>query len=312
MENPRREEAEVFADWAEAVRKLKKKRNAVILAHLYQRPEIQEVADFVGDSLQLAQQAAGTDADVIVFCGVHFMAESAAILSPEKIVLLSDSRAGCPMAGMITAEALHRRKAEIPGVQVVTYVNSPAAVKAESDICCTSANAVKVVAALSADRPVLFVPDQNLGRWVSRQTGRELLLWPGYCPAHDSLTVEDIVQAQAAHPRARVIVHPECRPEVTDRADYVASTTGLVKYAVESEVNTFIVGTEEGILHQLTKQAPRKEFFLASQNLVCPDMKLTDLPKLVRCLETMRPRITVLPEIREKALAALERMLNLT
>lgn len=302
---------ETFNSLSASLQKLKKERNAVILAHVYQRPEVQEVADFVGDSLQLSQQAAQTDADVIVFCGVHFMAESAAILSPEKIVLLPEERAGCPMADMVTAEALRKRKAEIPGVQVVTYVNSSAEVKAESDVCCTSSNAVKVVAAMPKDRPILFIPDKNLGDWVSKKTGREMILWEGYCNTHERLTVEDIDKAKAAHPEAQVIVHPESRPEVVAMADYVASTTGLVKYAVDSDANSFIVGTEEGILHPLRKKAPHKNFYLASQRLVCPNMKATSLEKVVWSLQEMQPQITVEPAIREKALASLERMLAL-
>ncbi|MZP29345.1 quinolinate synthase NadA [Heliobacterium undosum] len=300
---------ETVAAMSDTVAKLKKERNAVILAHVYQRPEVQDVADFVGDSLQLAQQAAKTDADVIVFCGVHFMAESAAILSPDKIVLLPEENAGCPMADMVTADALRKRKAEIPGVQVVAYVNTSAAVKAECDICCTSANALKVVSALPEDRPILFVPDRNLGDWITKQTGREMHLWEGYCNTHDRLSVDDIERAKAAHPDAEVLVHPECQPEVVAKADFVASTTGLIRYALESSRKSFIIATEEGVLHPLRKQAPEKDFHLAARTLICPNMKSTSLEKVVWSLQEMRPRITVDPVIREKALQSLERML---
>ncbi|WP_153726645.1 quinolinate synthase NadA [Heliorestis convoluta] len=294
---------------SQAIQKLKKERNAVILAHLYQRPEIQDIADFVGDSLQLSQMAAQTDADVIVFCGVHFMAESAAILSPQKIVLLPEEEAGCPMADMVTASELQRRKAEMGDVLVVAYVNTSAAVKAESDICCTSSNAVKVVATLPQDKPLLFIPDRNLGDWVSQKTGREMTMWQGYCNTHDRLTVEDVIKAKEKYPEASFIAHPECQPDVVAMADFVASTTGLINYAVQSEAQSFIIGTEEGILHQLRKKAPNKNFYLASPKLICPNMKLTSLEKVLWSLEEMEPRITVDPDVREKALSSLERML---
>ncbi|KAB2953124.1 quinolinate synthase NadA [Heliorestis acidaminivorans] len=296
---------------SQAIQKLKKERNAVILAHLYQRPEIQDIADFVGDSLQLSQQAAQTEADVIVFCGVHFMAESAAILSPQKIVLLPEEDAGCPMADMVTATDLQRRKAEMGDVQVVAYVNTSAAVKAESDICCTSSNAVKVVSSLPQDKKILFIPDRNLGDWISRKTGREMVMWDGYCNTHDRLTVEDVERAKSKYPEALFLAHPECRPEVVELADFVASTTGLIKYAVQSKASSFIIGTEEGILHQLRKEAPDKNFYLASPQLICPNMKLTSLEKVLWSLEELEPRITVEPKVREKALSSLEQMLAL-
>jgi quinolinate synthase len=297
---------------SEEIKRLKKERRAVILSHVYQRPEVQEIADFVGDSLGLAQQAAKTDAEVIVFCGVHFMAESAAILSPDKIVLLPEIKAGCPMADMVTVEALRERKKEIPGVIVVCYVNTSAAVKAESDVCCTSANAVKVVSSLPEDRPVLFIPDKNLGQYVARQTGRKIHLWEGYCNTHDRLFAEDVLAAREAHPEALVLVHPECHPEVIDLADAVASTTGMIRFARESSAREFIIGTETGILHQFRKQCPDKEFYLASDKLICPNMKATTLEKVHRALVTLEPRVTVPPEIREKALRSLERMLAVT
>lgn len=297
---------------SEEIKRLKKERRAVILSHVYQRPEVQEIADFVGDSLGLSQQAAKTDAEVIVFCGVHFMAESAAILSPDKIVLLPEIKAGCPMADMVTVEALRERKEEIPGVIVVCYVNTSAAVKAESDVCCTSANAVKIVSSLPEDRPVLFIPDENLGQYVARQTGRKIHLWEGYCNTHDKLFAEDVLAAREAHPNALVLVHPECRPEVIDLADAVASTTGMIRFARESDAREFIVCTETGILHQFRKQCPGKEFYLASDKLICPNMKATTLEKVHRALVTLEPRVTVPPEIREKALRSLERMLAVT
>lgn len=288
---------------------LKKSRNAVILAHLYQRPEIQEIADFCGDSLGLSQQAAKTDADVIVFCGVHFMAETAAILSPEKTVLLPEINAGCPMADMITADALRARKRECPEAVVVCYVNSSAEVKAEADICCTSANAVKVVQSVPADRPILFVPDRNLGHYVGLKAGREIIYWEGYCNTHDKLKAEDIRNAISEHPGATVMVHPECRPEVVALADQVFSTSGMIKFAAESEAREFIIGTEMGILHQLHKKCPDKQFYLASKQLVCPNMKATTLDKVKWALEEMQPRVMVPDTIREKALGAVERML---
>src|SRR5665648_6001 len=293
---------------AEEIKVLKKERKAVILAHYYQTPEIQEIADFVGDSLQLSQQAANTDAEVIVFCGVHFMAESAAILSPDKVVILPDSKAGCPMADMVDAEGLRAYKKRVPGVKVVCYVNSSAEVKAESDICCTSANAVKVVQSLQS-QDILFIPDENLGRYVAQILGRTLQLWPGYCKTHDRLTKNDILKAREEHPLAKVIVHPECREEVCQEADYIGSTAGLIAYAQKSEKQEFIVGTESGILHRLHQVCPDKEFYLASERLVCPNMKLTSLVKVRDALITLTPRITVKEEIRVKAKEALDRML---
>lgn len=293
----------------EEIRQLKKQRNAVILAHLYQRPEVQEVADFVGDSLALSQKAAETDADVIVFCGVHFMAESAAILSPDKIVLLPEEKAGCPMADMVTAEALRQRKQELPNATVVCYVNSSAEVKAESDICCTSANAAKVVQSLPEDAQILFIPDRNLGHWVQQQTGREIVLWEGYCNTHERLTAEDIHKARAEHPEAVLLVHPECRPDVVELADGVFSTAGMIKYAKESSAKEFILGTESGILHEIQKACPDKTFYMASNKLICPNMKSTTLPKVKWALEDLEPRITVPEDIRNRAIFALEKML---
>lgn len=294
------------------IRELKEKRRAVILAHFYQRPEVQDVADFVGDSLQLAQQAAATDARVIVFCGVYFMAESAKILSPDKIVLLPEPDAGCPLADMATAEAVRARKEEMPGCTVVTYVNSSAAVKAESDIVCTSSNALKVISSLPEDRPVLFVPDGNLGNYISRMTGRTLTLWDGYCHVHNRLTAEEIKAARAEHPEAPVVVHPECRPEVIDLADHVSSTGGMLKYVRNSPAASFIIGTEQGMLYPLRKTCPDKNFYPAARHMLCPNMKLTTLEKVKWALVDMEPGIEVDPDIRLKARRALARMLELS
>lgn len=310
MDHEMRMNEELFQTLADEIEVLKKERKAVILAHYYQRPEIQEIADFVGDSLQLSQQAAETDAEVIVFCGVHFMAESAAILSPDKVVILPESKAGCPMADMVDAEGLRAYKKRVPGVKVVCYVNSSAEVKAESDICCTSSNAVKAVQSLQG-QDILFIPDENLGRYAAQILGRKLQLWPGYCKTHDRLTKEDILKARKEHPLAKVIVHPECREDVCQEADYICSTAGLIAYAQNSEKQEFIVGTESGILHRLHQVCPDKEFYLASERLVCPNMKLTTLAKVRDALIALSPRITVKEEIRVKAKEALDRMLAL-
>lgn len=300
---------EFTLDLSREINRLKKERNAVILSHVYQHPEVQEVADFVGDSLGLAQQAAGTDADVIVFCGVHFMAESASILSPEKTVVLPDGNAGCPMADMIDAAALIQKKQEMPDAVAVCYVNTTAAVKAECDIACTSANAVEVIKSLPEDKPVLFVPDKNLGKYIAAKTGREIIVWEGCCNIHDSLTAAELLAVKASHPAAKILVHPECRPEVVALADVVASTTGMIKYTRESSATEFIIGTETGILHPLRKQCPDKHFYLASDKLVCPDMKKTTLEKVYQALKHLSPRVDVPQEIRERAVRCLNRML---
>jgi len=305
------QETGMMNDLVREIRELKQKRGAVILAHYYQLPEIKEIADFVGDSLQLAQQAASVDADVIVFCGVYFMAESAKILSPEKTVLLPDKSAGCYLANQATGEAVRKRKQEIPGCVVVTYVNSSADVKAESDIACTSSNAVKVVKSIPEDKPVLFVPDRNLGIYISKRTGRQMYFWEGCCNIHDNLTLEEIEAARAAHPGALVMVHPECRPEVSDAADHVASTGGMLKFAQESSSRSFIVGTEQGLIDTLRKLCPDKEFYPAAEHMICPDMKLTTLEKVKESLEKLEPNIQVDPEIAERARKSLTRMLEI-
>ena len=300
---------EKIAQLSEDILRLKKERNAVILAHLYQRPEIQEIADFVGDSLGLSQQAAETKADVIVFCGVHFMAESAYILSPQKTVLLPEERAGCPMADMVTAEALREKKKQHPDAVVVCYVNSSARVKAESDICCTSANAVNVVRSIPQDKEILFIPDRNLGHYVGLKSNRPVILWEGYCNTHEKLTLEDIKAARSSHPDALLMVHPECRPEVVAEADAVFSTSGMIKFAAENPATEFIVGTESGVLHQLHKKCPEKKFYMASDKLICPNMKSTTLEKVLWSLQDMKPQIVVPEDIRQKAIVSLEKML---
>ncbi|NCO51668.1 MAG: quinolinate synthase NadA [Deltaproteobacteria bacterium] len=284
------------------------KKNALILAHNYQRDEIQEIAHITGDSLGLSIEAARTSKDVIVFCGVHFMAESAALLSPQKTVLLPRHDAGCPMADMVTPAELRKMKARYPQAVVVTYVNSSAAVKAESDICCTSSNAINVVRSLNCDE-VLLVPDRNLGRYIARHVDKVCHVWEGYCPTHERLQVRDIETARRAHPDAVFIAHPECSPEILERADHICSTSGMYEYVANSSAATFIIGTEMGILHRLRTQNPHKKFIMPSKALICPNMKLTSLEDLLHCLETMRPRVTVAPETAEKARRALDRML---
>ena len=294
----------------EKILSLKKERSAVILAHNYQLGEVQDIADFVGDSLELSQNAARTDARVIVFCGVHFMAETAAILCPEKVVLLPDINAGCPMADMITAEELKKKKEELPGAAVVCYVNSTAEVKAESDVCCTSATAVKVIESLDSQE-ILFIPDQYLGHYVSTKTGRKMILWPGYCPIHAKIQPEHIDQLRQTHPQAKVVVHPECRPEVIALADEVLSTGGMCRYAGQSEVREMIVGTEVGIIHRLKKENPTKKFFPVFDKAICPNMKLITLEKVLWSLEEMAPEVRVPEETRLRAKAAVDKMMEI-
>lgn len=292
----------------ERILQLKQERNAIILAHYYQRDEIQEIADFRGDSFLLAQKAASTDADVIVFCGVHFMGESAKILAPDKIVLIPDERAGCPMADMVNVDGLRALKKQHPNAKVVAYINTSAEVKSETDICCTSANAVKVINAVDSDE-VIWVPDKNLGDYVSKHTDKKLIIWEGYCNTHDMLTVRDVEEMKVKHPNAQFVVHPECRPEVTALGDFVGSTTAIIKYCRESDCQEFIVGTEDGTGYQLRKDSPEKVFYFATKYLVCPNMKVNNLKKVAKCLETMSPQIYVPPQIAEKARLSLERML---
>ena len=295
-------------DLKQDIRNLLKERDGVLLAHNYMRDEVQEIADITGDSLALSMEAAQTSASVIVFCGVHFMAESASILSPDKTVLLPRLDAGCPMADMVTVSGLETLKSEHPGVPVVTYVNSSAAVKAISDICCTSANAVKVVSSLP-DREVIFVPDRNLGRYVARFSDKTFHFWDGYCPTHERLKPENIIRLKQEHPDALFVCHPECAPEVSALADHVCSTTGMYGYCRQSSAKKFIIGTEAGILYRLRQENPDKEFILASPALFCPNMKLTSLEDILDALETMAPVVSVPEEVRIPAKRALDRML---
>lgn len=290
------------------VREWLARREAILLAHNYQPAEIQDVADFTGDSLGLSITASQTPAKIIVFAGVHFMAETAAILCPDKTVLLPRLDVGCYMADTISAESLRARKTELPGVPVVTYVNSSAAVKAESDICCTSANAVKVVNSLPASR-VLMVPDKNLALYTARHTDKEVLTWAGCCNIHDALTAQEVLDAKAAHPQAVFVAHPECRPEVLDLAEVIRSTTGMLMFARRSEAKEFIIGTEMGILHTLRKENPGKSFFSPSPNLLCPDMKRITLNDLITALKENHHQITLPEAMRQRALLAVERML---
>ncbi|OAQ19925.1 quinolinate synthase NadA [Thermosulfurimonas dismutans] len=292
------------------IRKLAKDRKALILAHNYQPPEIQEVADLVGDSLELSLQAAQTDAKVLVFCGVVFMAETAAIVSPEKIVLLPNPQAGCAMADMITPEDVKALREKYPGAPVVTYVNSYADVKAESDICCTSANVVRVVASLP-EKEVICLPDKNLARYAQRHfPDKKIIYHEGFCPFHDVLTPEDVQRAREAHPEALFVAHPECRPEVIDLADHVASTSGMLRFCRESDHKEFIIGTEVGLLYPLQKQNPDKKFYPASEKMLCEAMKITTLELVYKALESLEPRVTVPEDIRSRALRAVKRMLE--
>ena len=295
----------------EKIKKLKAERHAVILAHNYQIPEVQDIADYVGDSLGLSIEAAKTDADVIVFCGVHFMAETAKILSPTKTVLLPEEKAGCPMADMITAEQLRALKAEHPDAAVICYVNTSAAVKAECDLCCTSANAVQMVRDLLADRKeIIFVPDQYLADYVAKQTGREMIIWNGFCPTHARILPENILEQKGLHPEAPVLVHPECPPELIALADKVASTEGMCRYIGASPASEFIVATERGILHRMEKENPGKTFYPASKFAICPNMKYTTLEKVLWALEDMVHEIQVPQEIMDKARTSIEKMLG--
>lgn len=287
---------------------LKEKRNAVILAHNYQIGEIQDIADFVGDSFALSQQAANTDKDVIVFCGVHFMAEGAYILSPQKTVILPELSAGCPMADMVDAEALRAEKKKYPNAAVVCYVNSTAEVKAECDICCTSSSAIKIVNSLPQEE-ILFVPDKNLSHWVAQHTDKKIIPWQGWCNTHHQVTPSEVDLIRMKKPGAPLLVHPESRPEVVAMADFVGSTAAILDYARKSDAPEIIVGTEIGILHRLKIDSPEKEFHMLSPRLVCPNMKKTTLQKVADALENMENKITVPEDIRLKAKLTLDRML---
>ncbi len=292
----------------EKIAELKRELRATIVAHNYQRAEVQDIADFVGDSLELARQCTEVDAQTIVFCGVRFMAETAAILNPDRTVLLTENSAGCPLADMISADELRRWRQRYPKASVVCYVNSPAEVKAESDICCTSANGVQVVNSLEND-DILFVPDQNLGHFVATQTKKHVILYPGYCYVHHRIKPEQLKQAKKLHPEAQVLVHPECRPEVIALADAALSTSQMLRYTRASPHNSFIIGTEEGILHGLRKENPDKSFYLVTNSQICTDMKKTTLEKVAQIMELKQNIVTVPEEIRVKAKLAVDRML---
>lgn len=290
---------------------LKRKQNAVILAHNYQDSLVQDAADLVGDSLELSRAAAEIDCDIIIFCGVDFMAETAAILSPDKKVILPDSTARCPMAQMITADQLNEAKELYPKAAVVCYVNSTAEIKAESDICCTSANAVSVVNSLP-DKQILFVPDENLGLYVSRYTNKEIIPWNGYCYVHDRFRRDEVLEARRLHPSAEVLVHPECRPEVIDLADRVCSTSGMGKYAKACQTTEFIIGTEVGMLYRLKKENPGKKFYPLNEKAVCLNMKKTNLEKVSIALQNLENRVTVEDDIAGRAKRSIERMLAIS
>jgi quinolinate synthase len=295
----------------EKILELKKKRGAVILAHNYQLPEVQDVADFRGDSLELSRIAAKTEAKVIIFCGVYFMAETASILSPDKMILVPDQEAGCPMANMLTAAQLRKLKEEHPKAVVVGYVNTSAEVKAELDYCCTSTNAVAVVNALKDKEEIIFVPDKYLADFVSKKTGRKLITWNGFCPTHIKILPEDALREKKFHPFAKLMVHPECLPQVVNLADAVLSTSQMSKFAKESAATEFIVGTENGLIYRLKKDNPEKEFYAASERAICPNMKRTTQEKIVWALEEMKYEVRVSDEIRQKAKRAIDRMLEI-
>jgi len=290
----------------------KKKREAVILAHVYQPGEIQDIADFTGDSLFLSQQAAKTKAKVIVFCGVQFMAETASILSPEKIVLLPEIKAGCPLADMAPAEKVKSKIKELPKAVVISYVNSSAVVKSLSDYCCTSANAVQIARSIPTEKEILFFPDMNLADFTAKKSKRKIIPWPGFCPTHYLLTRDDIIKAKELHPQALLLVHPECRPEVCNLADYIGSTRGIIEFASNNPAKEYIIATEMGIFHPLKKNNPDKDFFPASENMICQNMKLITLEKVLHSLKKLEPQVIVPEDIRKKSLKALNRMIEIS
>jgi len=296
-------------DIIQTIEQLKKKRNAIILSHNYQLPEVQDTADFVGDSLQLSQEAAKTNAKMIVFCGVHFMAETAKILNPEKIVVMPDLAAGCPMAGMIDISGLKKLKNEYPKARVVCYVNTTAEVKAESDICCTSSNAQKIIDSLKCEE-IIFVPDKYLGEWISRKSNKKFILYPGYCVTHIKILDRDIIQLKKQHPKAKVLCHPECTIPVKAVSDFVLSTGQMIKTVKENPSKEFIIATEQGIIHQMEKQNPNKKFYHASRLAVCPNMKKTNLSNLLDALENPQEHeVVVKKSVVNKARLAIEKML---
>ena len=292
-----------------SIKKLLKERNAILLAHNYEPPEIQDIADLCGDSLELSIKASQTDADVIVFCGVHFMAETASILCPHKTILLPSADAGCPMADMITAKGLIEKRKEMPDAVVISYVNTSADVKAESDMCCTSANVIQIAESVAPETPILMTPDKNLAQYAKSRTGRDIRYWQGYCPIHNNLKVEQVIKVKMAHPGAPFLAHPECPPEILDLADEIKSTSGILAYAAHSNQKEFIIGTEVGILHPLKNANPGKTFIPADPGMICPDMKKIGLAQIQLALETMGPEVRVPEKIRVRARAAVERML---
>ncbi len=301
----------MIKDIEERIKDLKKKRNAVILAHNYQLPEVQDIADFRGDSLELSRAAAKTNAKVIVFCGVHFMAETASILSPDKKVIVPDINAGCPMANMINPKDIRKLREKHPQVVVVGYVNTSAEVKAELDYCCTSSNAVAVVNALKDAKEIIFVPDKYLADFVSKKTGRKLISWNGFCPTHIKILPEDIKREKKFHPKAKVMVHPECLPSVIELADLALSTSQMCKFAKETDAKEIIVGTEVGLIYRLKQDNPSKEFYPAAERAVCPNMKRTTQEKVLWALEELKEEVKVSDEIRRRAKKAIDRMLEI-
>jgi quinolinate synthase len=294
----------------EKINFLKKAKNALILAHNYQPAEIQDIADFVGDTLELSCRAAASSAQILVVCGVDFVAETVALFNPSKTVLIPERNAGCPMAAMITAEGLRQKKAENPGSPVVCYLKSPAEVKAESDICCTSSNASAIIEALGRDKKIIFVPDQYLGDYVCTIADLEMDLWPGYCPSHFKINPEDIVRQKEAHPQAKILAHPECTPQVRAMADFVLSTTQILNYARQSDAAEFIVATETGLLHRLKKENPQKVFIAASERAICGKMRMISLESVLWSLENLIYPIQIPEDIRIKAKRAIDRGLE--
>src|SRR3989338_1796462 len=307
------DEARYQSNLKKKIERLKKERNAVIIVHNYQRDEIQDIADISGDSLALSQAAVRADAEVIVFCGVDFMAESASILNPDKVVLLPVKEAGCPMADMVTVEHLREKKKLYPEAAVVCYVNSSAEIKAESDICCTSSNAIQIVNSLEGHREVIFIPDKNLGRFVQQNVpSKRIILWEGFCPTHIRVSKEEILRAKDLYPDAEILAHPECYPDVLAVSTHICSTGGMFEYVKSSKSRTFIIVTESGMLYGLKKSNPDKNFYIPTERLVCPTMKLTTLGWVAHSLETMEHQVKVTGEIKEKAYRALARMLEVS
>lgn len=314
---PKINSSEIPSDLFGAINELKKELNAVILAHYYQEADIQDIADYLGDSLGLSQQAANTNAEVIVFAGVHFMAETAKILNPDKLVLLPDLEAGCSLADSCPADDFRAFKAQHPDHIVISYINCSAEIKALSDIICTSSNAVKIVNQIPQDQPIIFAPDRNLGRYVSQQTGRDLVLWEGSCIVHETFSEKRIIELKVEHPAAEIIAHPECEPAILRHADFIGSTTALLNYALQSPSDRFIVATEPGIIHQMEKAAPQRQFIPAPgmNNCACnecPYMRLNTLEKLYLAMKNKTPEITLPEDIRIRALKPIQRMLEMS